>query len=492
MEKRGIILVVIVLVVGIFLGYTFSNYKQEQQQIYDADSSYDSIGWQLYYSGDYEGAITEFNKQIENDENNFFAHLGIGYSYRASKDFDNAIQHLSIATSLQPSNFNAHYNLGWAYYDRGKDVSEKKLVTASIADYRNSISFFEEAISISPSDAGSYYGLGLSSYKLSLSGPAKDVSLLEAEEAVTKAIELNPDNPQPYILLGKIYLSSYRYGRDDEQFDASVAQDYFEKSLALKPGNPDAYLGLGWANYGITYLASVDYNQAIDYFTRALELDSTFSRADTYTAYAGLGWSYYWLRDFDNSITYFMKGIELKPNDYLNYLGLGWSEMTKGNIDAALTAFNEAQSLNSNHVAIFEGTGMSYYALQDYTKAIEALQRATELDPNGLRISSLPHVNLGWAYYHNNEFNDAKDLYTFTINNHAGKLGQFLGLVGLMVVYYEEENYNEAEKLLLKIKPLLEDPDYFMTVENRFKVFQECTEAVDYTLKNVYGCGSIL
>jgi len=47
MQKRGnIFVIILVLILGILLGYNYSNYKLT----IELEESYDSLGWQLLYS----------------------------------------------------------------------------------------------------------------------------------------------------------------------------------------------------------------------------------------------------------------------------------------------------------------------------------------------------------------------------------------------------------------------------------------------------------
>ncbi|MFO7940873.1 MAG: tetratricopeptide repeat protein [Bacteroidales bacterium] len=84
---------------------------------------------------------------------------------------------------------------------------------------------------------------------------------LESDKALddySKAIELDPDNPNVYIYRGTLY-----FGNEDY----TLAIEDFEKVILLDPNNPSAYYNLGMA-----YLKLEDTDKACKNFHKGCEL----------------------------------------------------------------------------------------------------------------------------------------------------------------------------------------------------------------------------
>jgi tetratricopeptide (TPR) repeat protein len=69
-------------------------------------------------TGDWSGAIAEFQKVATANPKYAPAHVQIGWSYAEMKDWDNARTHLLMATSAAPDNASAHANLAWVYAEK--------------------------------------------------------------------------------------------------------------------------------------------------------------------------------------------------------------------------------------------------------------------------------------------------------------------------------------------------------------------------------------
>ena len=184
MEKRGfIIMLVITILVGLLIGYSYPFYKTKQQLKRNIENSYQSKAWKLYLAKDYDGAIKEFEKYIKKNKNNFFAYSGLGWSYYKKKDYDKAIQSFQTIIELDPNPHESYDGLGLIYYE--------------LKDYDKAIEALEKAIELQPSDSILYSKLGKSYYKVG--------KYQNAVENFEKALIYNPNLLTSKIVLFFIY-----------------------------------------------------------------------------------------------------------------------------------------------------------------------------------------------------------------------------------------------------------------------------------------------
>jgi tetratricopeptide (TPR) repeat protein len=154
--------------------------------------NYRERGWIRYDQGEYEESIADFDRAIELDLRAASGYMGRGSAYRELQDFDHAIADLSHAISLDA-------NFGEVYYQRGYTYELSGDYEAAFADYQH-------AVELNPRDG----------YALQQMASIEFYKLDEPEAALEhalRAVELAPDNPWVYALLGDIY---YAAGRNAE------------------------------------------------------------------------------------------------------------------------------------------------------------------------------------------------------------------------------------------------------------------------------------
>ena len=155
--------------------------------------AYSNSGCALDIDGDYEGAISYFNKAIELDPNYPEPYYNRGVAKSRMGNYEDAIVDFTKALELNP-------NYLVAYYSRG--VAKRK-----IGDYEGAIEDFTKVIELTPLILTSaplshvisifikaYYARGNAKYEM---GDYKG-----AIEDYTKVIELDPDNFDAYYARG--------------------------------------------------------------------------------------------------------------------------------------------------------------------------------------------------------------------------------------------------------------------------------------------------
>lgn len=182
---------------------------------------------------------------------------------------------------------------------------------------------------------------------------------VDAEAAYLQALNINPSSAQSLVGLGLIYM---RLQRPDE------AEAIFAQAVGLHPGNWSAYntLGLfyyrsgryseaatqyeivvamdrsnmiGHSNLGTARMLSGDFAAAAEAFQATLEIEA---RPNTYT---NLGLMYYYLGELDAAIAYHRNAVDLEPDDHLMRSNLGDALWIADRRDEATEAFSRAEQL---------------------------------------------------------------------------------------------------------------------------------------------------
>ena len=237
-------------------------------------NQYNIMGVSYYHVGDYEKAISSYNKAIELDSEYAKAYNNRGSAYLQKGDYDAAISDFDKAIKLNPKFTDAYNNRGYAYDDKG--------------DYDQAIKDYDKAIELNPQYAATYYNRAIAySNKGDNDQAIKDYD---------KVIELNPQDADAYINRGLAYSNK---GDNDQ-----AIKDY-DKAIELNPQYVEAY-----NNRGLAYSNKGDNDQAIKDYDKAIGLNPKDARA-----YNGLCYVYLGKKDFPAALDAVNKAIALAPSD---------------------------------------------------------------------------------------------------------------------------------------------------------------------------------
>jgi tetratricopeptide (TPR) repeat protein len=151
-----------------------------------------------------------------------------------------------------------------------------------------------------------------------------------AEQALAKALELSPGEPQAESLLGWAMMLNERYD------DARLA---FQKVLMREPAN-----ALARVNLGYVCLRKGLQSEAIEHLSRAIRLDN--DRRATMYANFYLGLAYVDRAMFEEAQTFFTKALALGPNLLQANFELGRAYWRAGRRDDALTTWRAGYAAN--------------------------------------------------------------------------------------------------------------------------------------------------
>jgi tetratricopeptide (TPR) repeat protein len=151
-----------------------------------------------------------------------------------------------------------------------------------------------------------------------------------AEQALKRAIELSPNDPQSEALLGWALMLQEKY---DE------ALHWFQKVLVREPQNSLARINVGYIS-----LKKRIWNEAIEHLSRAIRLDN--DKKATLYAHFYLGLVYLERDMFEDAQTFFQKTLALGPNLIEAYYEMGKSYWFNGQQDEAKQAWRDGYAAN--------------------------------------------------------------------------------------------------------------------------------------------------
>ncbi|MES2777161.1 MAG: tetratricopeptide repeat protein [Bacteroidota bacterium] len=117
------------------LKYIRENKPQEAIKVYkklcriEDDSlrtgAYMGLGSAYLFAGEYQNAISCYNKSIKLDSTNVESYVGLGSAYFTLKDYEKAISCYQEAKKINPNNSNSYWGLAIAYNGIGRMDSAK-------------------------------------------------------------------------------------------------------------------------------------------------------------------------------------------------------------------------------------------------------------------------------------------------------------------------------------------------------------------------------
>lgn len=244
----------------------------------------------------------------------------------------------------------------------------------------------------------------------------------QAFRDLSYAIDMNPTDPELFILLGDIYfiigkkdncLSSYRKAAElDPESETPLlklaethlilkeydqASSYISRTLLLNINNPVAYYlkGIQEVEIGDTVSALLDLKIAGN-------LDTTY-----YESFMQIGVLYNAMND-SLAIDYYKLALKAIPDEGRALFLLGVSYQNNNNFEQALETYQKITSLYPSNQFAFFNTGYIYMVeMMDFENAKEAFRRAIAIDPNYVDAV----YNLGRIFEETGEYDLAKTQY---------------------------------------------------------------------------------
>ncbi len=169
---------------------------------------------------------------------------------------------------------------------------------------------------------------------------------------LSKAYELNPNNPEVLNALGIAYSSVKEYKK---------AEDYFLKAIDLSPNKGELY-----TNLGVLLAEEKKYNKAIWYLKKAVE-NSEYKNKEK--AFYNLALIYKKLGEDTKYEEYLKKALSYNQYFVNAYLALGNFYLSQGRYEDALAVFMKAYNIGIYIPEVYLGLGKSYYYIGKLPKA---------------------------------------------------------------------------------------------------------------------------
>jgi len=356
-------------------------------------------------------AVPEYKKAKELDPKNPEYYYLYGRASVGMNEFNEGLRAFVEASNVDSSYAPAHLEAGRLFFraKRYPEAGEK----------------FLKYTQLQPDDPQGWLMLGRSlSYSRDPADRATAIGALE------KARAQNPNQPEILSSLCKLYSDQGEEGRDSAVVAcdryATLAGDSLTAEERLRIGT--IYVTLGDtakavpllqraaqddptltrdANFqlGFLYFKNQNFPASTPYFEQAITADSTFV-----PALLNLGLAKMQMKQNSEAIEYLRRAVALRPNDKANsvrarvWIGQILMQMPADSLPVALQTFQEAAAVDSTNGDAIRGAGLSLLLMDNCPSSLEWLQRAAALEPNHLQ----GHVWLAQGYYKCKDLNKAK------------------------------------------------------------------------------------
>lgn len=329
---------------------------------------------QLYASGQYEQALNEVGKAIEQEPDNAELYILLGkIQYKQGKfeeataAFNTAIEHDEDAAEA------------FAYRARLNFIYENDIERAR-ADNMTALSL-DSSLAIAHVTEGDIAFL--------------NGNLVNASQSYAEAIRLDDTSVEAYVQRGKFNFVSGYYDRAKADFEAAISLEENATTLArrahanyyldefdlarrdaLRAFELDSDSAVAAAILGLLEVDEGNFEAALGYLTLALEKDPDFALGYMYR-----GRYFEANQSTDAAFADFDKAIELAPTLALGYLYRGNAHQAQGHLDEAIDDYTASIARAENSPLAHFRRAETYRSLEDFDAALHDYSKTIELSP---------------------------------------------------------------------------------------------------------------
>ncbi len=179
---------------------------------------------------------------------------------------------------------------------------------------------------------------------------------------------------------------------------------YLKTSLNLKPN-----FDLALCSLGLAYFMKGDLEQSINYYKACIRVNPSLTEAHNFlgTVYQEMGFIDQAEREYRIAIA----DVKFKSRQ-LPFYNLARLYITKDKLPEALVYVEEALKIYGNFTLAYNLKGNILERLKRLPEAIDSYLRALDrLTPEGRESNVNINFNLGVAYFKNNEYSKAKEIF---------------------------------------------------------------------------------
>jgi tetratricopeptide (TPR) repeat protein len=258
-------------------------------------------------------------------------------------------------------------------------------------------------------------------------GRVNEEMLRMAKEQFVKVTEIDPEDVDSWLTLGRLYRVPPR--------DSLAAEKAYKKALELDGNNEEALTGLA-----ILYSDLGDTKKAIEM------LSIVTARNPNPRTLAALANSYEQMRDFASAVDVLKKAVELAPDNTRLKSALAQNLLFIDRYDEALALFEQVVKEDPKDVQAHLRMAEIHRQKRDFPKAHRALAQAKELDRDSLDVR-YDEVNLLEAEGKTEQAitllkgildDSAKRSYSASEKNNRAMLLERLGMLYRMAAQYPQ------------------------------------------------------
>lgn len=365
------------------------------------------MGRAYYHTQDYENAKNAYFKAKQIKPGEYSVRGNLGYFYYALRDYDSAEKELKAAISINPSGHQAHYWLAMLYYninDKLNYIKELKITEKIDRSFMRT----GELLDIIKKEehnkrlAVDYRDQGLQS--------VNNDRLEEGVKYFLKSLEYDSESYVSHLALGKAYSDLGRYDEANQALvqaleiypEGDVAHIYLariyksqglnveyyaqlEKGLKFNPRNKEITDLIkdydssfrGYLKEGDGYIANNQATRAVEEYGKAVSL-----YPESYEANFLLGSAYLQTNSYGKSLEYLNKAIELKPREAKAVNARGEVYFQQGKIAEANTEFKKALVMDRNFIPARLNLAIASERAGDFKKYYRELKNIVRIDNN--------------------------------------------------------------------------------------------------------------
>ena len=313
------------------------------------DSYYMQLGMDALKNGNVDEAIQSFEKVLQEDSTNGYAHFWIGLGLADEGKVDASLTAINNALTYLPKK--EKFYLSSAYGVRAEVYLQQQDTTAALDDYAKAIKCTPERKSLYEDRAELYFEL----HQYDLSNKDYD-----------KLLELDPNSVYAYMGKGRNY-------RDLKQYDLAIR--YFSYAIQMYPN-----FSRGYSFRAECFILQKKYNEAADDILAALDLDDD-SKARGLMIYKYKG----------DKMDIIKKKIERmthkEPNRALWRYNLAVLLEANDQYKDAIMQYKEARRLSST-ISVDERIGVCHASMGNFIKALEHLNLVIAADSTKANLYS--------------------------------------------------------------------------------------------------------
>ena len=264
----------------------------------------------------------------------------------------------------------------------------------------------------------------------------KEENWEKAEEMIAAAIELTPEEPEPYYLKGKeIHARKNEWSKMNEMFDKALE---LGSEYKLPDGQPlqaaietwrTFYWSRGFNTGADAYNLALGATDATEKEAKLLEAVDGFTTAkvikpDESGSYKNLVFCYIQLKDQKMLESTLDEALKINPDDPDMLFTAGKNYKDNGDLDAAVEYLERGLKINPSSSIGARYLADAYYDMGDKEGAIFAYTKAIRSDPENADL----HFNLGVLYLQLEDFEMTEEEFQKVLRLNPNDNQAFIGI----------------------------------------------------------------